>query len=97
MKERILVRVCSHWQWSKALWVIIVTIVMKMIMMTMIGVNFTISSPQEKKHNTTSITTKKKIMEVIYILLHLYIIFCCNGNLNLLHQYEIVAIIIMLH
>ena len=40
---------------------------------------------------------KKKIMEVIYILLHLYVVFCCNGNLNLLHQYEIVAIIIMLH
>ena len=40
---------------------------------------------------------KKKIMEVMYILLHLYVVFCCNGNLNFLHQYEIVAIIIMLH
>ena len=52
---------------------------------------------KKKKHNTTSITTKKKIMEVIYILLHLYVVFCYNGNLILLHQYEIVAIIIMLH
>ena len=54
------VRVCSYWQWSKALWVIIVIIVMKMIMMTMIGVNFTVFITIRKKYNTTSITTTKK-------------------------------------
>ena len=40
IKERMLVRVCNHWQWSKAPWVIIVIIVMTVMMMTMMGVNF---------------------------------------------------------
>ena len=42
-------------------------------------------------YNITSIIAMKKIIDVIYILLHLQVVFCCNSNLNLLHQYEIVA------
>ena len=46
---------------------------------------------KKKRHNITSIIAMKKIIDVIYILLHLQVVFCCNSNLNLLHQYEIVA------
>ena len=51
---------------------------------------------QEKRHNTTNIIAKKKKCN-IYTITFLGCFFCCNSNLNLLHQYEIIAIIIMLH
>ena len=51
----------------------------------------------KKKDIIQQVLLPKKKMEVIYILLHLYVVFCCNSNLNLLHQNKIVAIITMLH
>ena len=52
----------------------------------------------KKKDIIQQILLQQKKIDVIYILLHLLVVFFfCNSNLNLLHQYEIIAIIIMLH